>query len=1271
MADDTSRPPTSPPSLVSPGNDAAGTPITVWIAFDGNAPAGCGRIMVALADAAPDAGSGTAGAGLKAFPMLDGLGGVLSPTNPRIAGSFAASAKSAANDNAAWLGAVTDDDGSELAGFFGSDVDAATLADGHSVVAWIGDDNKVHAKAVSPGGVDNLIGEAEGGGRTAELDKLLGELGHAGNAGGAGRLRLATVGQNGFAALWVADFGLTAALMGKVFIDGKSADALGTGGAGAGAAPWIIKNIASVPVPAGTTLFSLQANADGALNVRFGSSTGQFTGDHAGAGGIDVIVNLDGTPGIDGSAAAEFELAALESDAGQQSDPGLSSELVEEAPPAAATAPTPAPAAAAVKSGEAAATGAEAAPGETTAEAPAAYEEQAADALASTPDAGGALIEVAHTDLAAPGGLLDGSMADGGAQSDLPLTVETDGATAVTDAAASGGESTSAAGDTGGAGVTSNDDAAVTGTDGTFSETGTGASDSGTAGSEGTVSQAPAQTISALGGGVQQSAPKIVVTTSGTPVVVSQAPAAEPGKTMIVLTPLNAAGVPQLDAAGVPKQVIVTQNAVTSDPDHPGIELAPAVTQAASGIAVTWAETEPSDAGTIYSIKMQVSSDAGTPLTETPVTVATSDPGATLSDFSVGYIRHHHDRSADASANGGQTVVAEAADTSTELIADQAVTGDETAVTAVEVTSDDATVQSEDFGAGEIAVEGEDAGTGEQVQNAVADGADGAAVGVEDTASGVTASETSDAAPPVMAGEVVVCWVKNAGDGGYGEIMAQRYGVFETGRGSSDDDDAAASDASGDGAGAREAVELVPLGSDGTAENGNDLPFTVASVDSAGQSAAVVGRAPTVAGVGDGDIAIGWVQETAPGSGTEVIDGIVIDGASGATVLEFDLSGLMTGRLLRDCDPVIQATESGDIVIAWIERNENGGYDAAAAVYHSAGPGQWLAPGGAVHLTHFDERPDNPVLSLGGGEEPLITVAWRDGGRIEGERFDLDGAPVGDGFSAKASSGSGSGNSGSGSSGDGNSDDGSGLTASDFALAASGDGTLIVVVAQNGSDGAATIVTAVVSENDPASDAAITDAAANSANGTNSRADAAEAGETDAAGDPVTGASGDAVAEAAGDAATTVEDVTAQVAASDEDVTAHIAVNDEDSDQIRFLAAVDDDGNTSGSGGRSQSSDSDTSSSGNSGSGNSGSGNSGSGGGEGSGGEALLFVAGYGNDVADYYEEDHVFDDLGGTGLDSVFDALQFANALSEVGNLEVITFDAANVVLIKDFEAL
>ena len=72
-------------------------------------------------------------------------------------------------------------------------------------------------------------------------------------------------------------------------------------------------------------------------------------------------------------------------------------------------------------------------------------------------------------------------------------------------------------------------------------------------------------------------------------------------------------------------------------------------------------------------------------------------------------------------------------------------------------------------------------------------------------------------------------------------------------------------------------------------------------------------------------------------------------------------------------------------------------------------------------------------------------------------------------------------------------------------------------------------------------------------------------------------------------------------------------------------------------------------------------------------GDNLIFVPGFGNDISDYVDEQQMFDEQAPSqdAIADAFDALQYANALNDSINMEVITFDATNVVVIRDFETL
>lgn len=118
-----------------------------------------------------------------------------------------------ANDNAIWVG---NDDGD---GALGTEVAGTHLPGIGTVVAWIGEDRIIHAKLVSAD--VNIDGSAVPVGPEKQRldDSMLASLGSAGlaNGQGSGRLAVVATAKNTFTALWVADFGFTAALMGKAF----------------------------------------------------------------------------------------------------------------------------------------------------------------------------------------------------------------------------------------------------------------------------------------------------------------------------------------------------------------------------------------------------------------------------------------------------------------------------------------------------------------------------------------------------------------------------------------------------------------------------------------------------------------------------------------------------------------------------------------------------------------------------------------------------------------------------------------------------------------------------------------------------------------------------------------------------------------------------------------------------------------------------------------------------------------------------------------------
>ena len=271
---------------------AGGTPdagsVRVWIEPDQNAPAGCGRIMVLREREGGDSHPSILSA---AIPFLTRIFGILSHDSPRIVSNFAIRSHSVANDNSFWLGEDANDG---LDGVFGSDVDAATLANGDAVIAWVGDDQIVHARLFPTDNDTDVSGAVS----HANLNELLANLGEAGQgaANGPGRLKLVPLGQNGFAAFWLAELGLTAALVGKAILSQISPAEAGEGGGPANV--WTLSDLPTVLVPKGANGIAVKVSADGAIKVAVGVD-----------GADEVHVNLAIVQGADGPGVAQLALA--------------------------------------------------------------------------------------------------------------------------------------------------------------------------------------------------------------------------------------------------------------------------------------------------------------------------------------------------------------------------------------------------------------------------------------------------------------------------------------------------------------------------------------------------------------------------------------------------------------------------------------------------------------------------------------------------------------------------------------------------------------------------------------------------------------------------------------------------------------------------------------------------------------------------------------------------------------------------------------------------
>jgi hypothetical protein len=271
-----------------------------WIVADADAPAGCGRIMFSRVTD-PSGGPNAIAAVSSGISLLKTMLGVLSPDSPQIAGNFAIKTKSAANDNVFWVG---DEDGN--GGVFGSDVDAASLADGSSVVAWIGPDRIVHAKHIpaehDPQG--SSADDAASLAQSREINELLSDLGGAGQrAGNAdGRVKVTSFGQNGVAALWIADFGFTAALMGKLYLlQQETGGDAGTESQATRSAGWAVTDFSPVAVPRFASNISVEVSEDGRISVSYQSEPGDNGSVFSISTGTGVIAGDEGAQELAGS----------------------------------------------------------------------------------------------------------------------------------------------------------------------------------------------------------------------------------------------------------------------------------------------------------------------------------------------------------------------------------------------------------------------------------------------------------------------------------------------------------------------------------------------------------------------------------------------------------------------------------------------------------------------------------------------------------------------------------------------------------------------------------------------------------------------------------------------------------------------------------------------------------------------------------------------------------------------------------------------------------
>ncbi|MGL4395011.1 MAG: hypothetical protein ACRCS9_00585, partial [Hyphomicrobium sp.] len=251
--------------------DSSTTVASAWIAASDDA-SGLGRVM--LTRDTPVAGSegGTAGGtadhgSSSAVPAwatyLQKFMAMVAPNALVLADSVSLLSHIAANDNSVWVGAENDDDGN---GHFGFDASAATLPGGHTVVAWIGEDRIIHAKSYPEDPATGAPLDLDR--NTQALNDVLANLGTASQAHAAsnGRVKVVPYGQDSFAALWIADFGFTAALMGKTFMLTTALD--GPAEHDNGARVWSSAMLPPLSLPTNAVSITALRNGDGGLKVQ-------------------------------------------------------------------------------------------------------------------------------------------------------------------------------------------------------------------------------------------------------------------------------------------------------------------------------------------------------------------------------------------------------------------------------------------------------------------------------------------------------------------------------------------------------------------------------------------------------------------------------------------------------------------------------------------------------------------------------------------------------------------------------------------------------------------------------------------------------------------------------------------------------------------------------------------------------------------------------------------------------------------------------------------
>jgi Bacterial Ig domain len=227
--------------------------------------------------------------------------------------------------------------------------------------------------------------------------------------------------------------------------------------------------------------------------------------------------------------------------------------------------------------------------------------------------------------------------------------------------------------------------------------------------------------------------------------------------------------------------------------------------------------------------------------------------------------------------------------------------------------------------------------------------------------------------------EFAMAWVVDAKGDGYGNIMLQRYLVRSNSDGGADQ-------------------APVALGRDGQIGGDSDTPEPF-SVDGEAGPVSVIGRAPQLAGLAQGQLAMSWVAND---GAQETVKGVVLERDGGRIILNIDLSEQLDvpAVVAKGTHPILTSDANGDMLVAWLEPDGSGAFDIKAALYKAAGADAWLVPDKVLELQHFATEPEDFSLGLTGEGEASILLTWESDSATgtRGQRFDLDGAALGDSF---------------------------------------------------------------------------------------------------------------------------------------------------------------------------------------------------------------------------------------------------------------------------------